>query len=183
MTAWIVVTVVSKSATSWEIATFITAWSSTIRNCAAPRTAKTPHLAMSHPRREYRLEVGFVLVRVGLGVVADRLVEALALTEVGGDRGRVSGAGMGAGEGRSAEAGIDRHPLRAHRLDLGAPLAVPELADVEVAAPTVEAVHGHPAEEHVAARLHQALADDDTTTMVVERAGTRKRLEDRGARL
>src|SRR5215212_1240858 len=51
MTAWIVVTVVSKSATSWEIATFITAWSRTIRNCAAPRTARTPHLAMTHPKR------------------------------------------------------------------------------------------------------------------------------------
>ena len=35
MTAWIVVTVVSKSATSWLIETFMTDWSSTITNWAA----------------------------------------------------------------------------------------------------------------------------------------------------
>src|SRR5215217_7588679 len=44
MTAWIVVTLVSKSATSCEIETFITDWSRTIRNCAAARTARTDHL-------------------------------------------------------------------------------------------------------------------------------------------
>ena len=43
MTTWIVVTVVSKSATSCEIDTFITDWSRTIRNCAAART-ESPHL-------------------------------------------------------------------------------------------------------------------------------------------
>ncbi len=41
MTAWIVVTSVSKSATSWLIDTFITAWSRTMRNCAAARTTRT----------------------------------------------------------------------------------------------------------------------------------------------
>ena len=41
MTAWMVVTSVSKSATSWLIDTFITAWSSTMRNCAAARTSST----------------------------------------------------------------------------------------------------------------------------------------------
>ncbi len=34
MTAWITVTVVSKSATSWLIDTFMTDWSRTITNCA-----------------------------------------------------------------------------------------------------------------------------------------------------
>ncbi len=34
MTAWIVVTVVSKSSTSWLMATFITDWSRTMMNCA-----------------------------------------------------------------------------------------------------------------------------------------------------
>ena len=37
MTAWIVVTVVSKSSTSWLIETFITDWSSTMRNCAVAK--------------------------------------------------------------------------------------------------------------------------------------------------
>src|SRR3954447_7115776 len=45
MTAWIVVTLVWKSATSCEIETFITAWSRTMRNCAAPRTARGFQLA------------------------------------------------------------------------------------------------------------------------------------------
>ncbi len=40
MTAWIVVTSVSKSLTSCEIDTFITAWSRTMRNWAAARTAR-----------------------------------------------------------------------------------------------------------------------------------------------
>ena len=48
-----VVTVVSKSSTSWLIATFITAWSSTIRNCASDRTMRGRHFFMvrrSYPR-------------------------------------------------------------------------------------------------------------------------------------
>src|SRR3954453_6535098 len=52
MTAWMVVTSVAKSSTSWEIETFITAWSRTIRNWAAPSTDSTfhPPLAMPVPR-------------------------------------------------------------------------------------------------------------------------------------
>src|SRR3954451_19547951 len=49
MTAWIVVTVVSKSATSWEIETFITAWSRTIRNCAAASTTRTDQRFIGRP--------------------------------------------------------------------------------------------------------------------------------------
>src|SRR6478752_6156730 len=40
MTAWIVVTVVSKSSTSVLIDTFMTDWSRTITNCAVPRASK-----------------------------------------------------------------------------------------------------------------------------------------------
>ena len=49
ITAWIVVTVVWKSATSWEIETFITDWSKTIRNCAAARTMRTGRLDIHSP--------------------------------------------------------------------------------------------------------------------------------------
>ena len=49
MTAWIVVTSVSKSATSCEIETFITDWSRTIRNWAAARTMRTDHLPIAQP--------------------------------------------------------------------------------------------------------------------------------------
>src|SRR6476660_159320 len=47
MTIWIVVTVVSKSSTSWEIATFITAWSRTIRNCAGASTNSGTHFRIA----------------------------------------------------------------------------------------------------------------------------------------
>ena len=43
ITAWIVVTVVSKSATSWLIETFITDWSSTMMNCAPARATSGSH--------------------------------------------------------------------------------------------------------------------------------------------
>ena len=43
MTAWIVVTVVSKSSTSWLIETFITDWSSTMTNCAVASATKGAH--------------------------------------------------------------------------------------------------------------------------------------------
>ena len=40
MTPWMVVTVVSKSSTSWLIETFMTAWSRTMRNWAMARAAR-----------------------------------------------------------------------------------------------------------------------------------------------
>ena len=43
ITAWIVVTVVSKSATSWLIETFMTDWSRTMMNWA-PASATSAHL-------------------------------------------------------------------------------------------------------------------------------------------
>src|SRR6056297_783828 len=46
MTAWIAVTSVSRSTTSWLMETFITAWSRTITNCAAASTASGTHLRM-----------------------------------------------------------------------------------------------------------------------------------------
>ena len=53
MTAWIVVTVVWKSLTSALIETFITDWSSTMRNCAvAKATSANPPLLVElvhHP--------------------------------------------------------------------------------------------------------------------------------------
>ena len=42
MTPWMVVTVVSKSSTSWLMETFITAWSRTMTNWAAASAARVP---------------------------------------------------------------------------------------------------------------------------------------------
>ncbi len=49
MIPWMVVTVVSKSTTSWLIDTFITEASSTIRNWVAPSTTSARHLVMPAP--------------------------------------------------------------------------------------------------------------------------------------
>ena len=48
--AWIVVTSVSRSSTSWEIETFMTVLSSTIRNWAAESTSRTFHFEMPATR-------------------------------------------------------------------------------------------------------------------------------------
>ena len=52
MAPCIAVTVVSRSDTTVEIETFITVPSSTITNCADPRTAMTPQRFMATPSRE-----------------------------------------------------------------------------------------------------------------------------------
>ena len=49
MTAWMVVTVVSKSSTSWLIETFITDWSSTMTNCAVARATNGNHRFIESP--------------------------------------------------------------------------------------------------------------------------------------
>ena len=51
ITAWIVVTVVSKSATSWLIETFITDWSRTMMNCAPASATSGSHFFIGVFRR------------------------------------------------------------------------------------------------------------------------------------
>src|SRR3954470_16008385 len=96
MTAWIVVTLVSKSATSCEIETFITAWSRTIRNCAAASTARTGHLLIGSSAEQLGLLSGELL----LG--QDPLLFQFAqLPELIDDRPSGSGRGGGlSGRGR-----------------------------------------------------------------------------------
>ena len=55
-----------------------------------------------------RFVVALVLVGVRDGEVGDRPVERVALTQVGGDRDPVAPARVRAGEGRAAEAGVER---------------------------------------------------------------------------
>ncbi len=51
ITAWIVVTVVSKSSTSWLIDTFMTDWSSTMTSCAVPSATSGNHFFIDVPAR------------------------------------------------------------------------------------------------------------------------------------
>jgi hypothetical protein len=53
------------------------------------------------------LVVALVLVGVAPGEVGNRLVEGAALAQVGGDRDRIAGAGVGPGQGPPADPGVD----------------------------------------------------------------------------
>jgi hypothetical protein len=54
--------------------------------------------------------VSLGLVGVGLCEVGDRLIEALALAQVGGDLNAITRAGVRPGQRPAAEAGIDYQP-------------------------------------------------------------------------
>src|SRR3954447_23008757 len=117
-----------------------------------------------------------VLVRIRLGELGERAVEAVPAAEVGGDRDRVSRPRVRACEDATAEPTVELHARRQHGLYLRRGLPVPELADVEVAALAIDAGRPEPAEEYVACRLHEALALDHTLALVGEFALVRERL-------
>ena len=91
-------------------------------------------------RPEQRLVVALALVGVGLGEVRDRAIEDVALTEVGGDREAIAGAGVRASQRPRAHLDVGPHDPRGHRVDVGGELPVPQLAAVEVARAPVEAL-------------------------------------------
>ena len=106
--------------------------------------------------------VALGLVGVGDGEVGDGLVEYVALAQVAADLGRLAGASVGTGQDMAAESAIVAHDGRREDLDYRLDLHVLELADIELPA------HGPfgPAEEEVARRLHEALADHDPLAVV-----------------
>ena len=86
---------------------------------------------------------------------------------------------MGARERPAADSRVLGHRGRVHRLDDRGALAVPQLADVEVALDAVDAGRAQPAEHDVAGGLHQPLALDDSLSVVGELAVAEERLEHR----
>src|SRR5438067_847502 len=118
-----------------------------------------------------------VLVGVELGELSDRLVEGRTLAEVGGDGDAVTRASVRPGQRPSTYLRVDLQRRRAHHVDVGGGLGVPELSDVEVPGLTVDPFGPHPAEEDVAGGLHQSLALHDPSTVVVELALPDERLE------
>ena len=61
------------------------------------------------------------LVGVGDGECRDRLVELVAVAELGGDRHRIAGAGVSARQGAAAERGIKRQRRLEPGTDIGEP--------------------------------------------------------------
>jgi glucose-6-phosphate 1-dehydrogenase len=89
MTAWIAVTVVSKSLTSWLIDTFITAWSSTITNWAAARIASGAHFFTAGSWHTGRVRGDMVarmtLTGLSAGAVSTAPADALVVFGISGD--------------------------------------------------------------------------------------------------
>ena len=114
------------------------------------------------------VEVG--LVGVQLGEVGDRVVEAVALAEVRGDRDAIAGAGMGAGQ-RGGGRASNATPSGTIYSTSNDPFPSRGSAQVEVSLRRP----GHasfPAEEDVAGRLHQPLPDDDALPWFLKRSLT-----------
>src|SRR4051812_1977395 len=111
--------------------------------------------------------VVFVLIRVFLGEIGDRLVELAGAAEVGGQGDAVAGSCVRPGQGPSAHAGVDLHAGRSHLLDRRGEFPVLELAYVVVSVDLVRAGHVGPAEEDVAFGLHQVLPGGDPLALLV----------------
>ena len=90
---------------------------------------------------------------------------------------------MGAGQRPAAHLPVERHPLGGHHLDLGGAFPVLQLAGVEVALDVVDAGHPLPAEEDVAAGLHQVLTGHDPLAVIRVAALADVLLHHRGLRL
>jgi len=116
--------------------------------------------------------VAFVLVGVGDGEPCDGLVEDVGTAQVGGDGDLVPGTGVRAGQGPAAGLTVESHAAPCQGLDVDGVLPVPQLADVVVMSGAVRAGFGAlPAQEDVAAGLHQPLAGDHPLAHVRVLAG------------
>src|SRR3990170_1442276 len=112
MTPWMVVTVVSKSSTSWLIETFMTAWSRTMTNWAAASAASEPESFMGTPPArdgiraspQSGLEIGGLLSRLLFRCLVDPLLLLVVVD-------RPCGAGDDARRRHSS----DDRPHGAHR--------------------------------------------------------------------
>ena len=134
-------------------------------------------------RLAQRVVVPLVLLGVGVGEVGDGAVEDVAGAQVRGDGDAVAGARVRARQHPGAHLGVGVPRALGHRRDVERPLAVPELAHVEVVGLAVEPGHAVPAEQDVADRLHQPLALDHAPPGVAEPAAPDEALQHGGLRL
>ena len=130
------------------------------------------------------LEVALVLIRVGLGEVAHRAIEGIPLAEIGGDRDPVAGAGVGPCQGPSAElprrAPSSRGSSARSRPSPCRPRAGARRSRGSLA---VRIRSRQPAEEDVTGGLHQPLALDHASALLLEPALAGEALEHRRLRL
>ena len=116
------------------------------------------------------------LVGVGLRERRHRVLERVVGPEVAGDRRRLTGPGVPAGQRPRAELAPGGEILERHRLDDRTALLVLVLADVGVTALPPDA----PAEKDVARRLEPTLPGDDPLAVTGPAARSQVALVDRG---
>src|SRR6266568_4811865 len=123
-------------------------------------------------RVDERLVVTLVLIGVRAGELRNGLVEYARAAQVGGDGDPVAGAGVCPRQRPAAERAVHPQAARHHGLDGEGEFPVPQLADIEVTRPPVQAGLGPlPAQEDVAGRLHQPLARHHPLALVGVLAG------------
>src|SRR5664279_67398 len=161
----------------------ITAWSGVpprSASIARVRSAASHSFDCGHSAgadgRDECLVVQVVLVGVALGEVGDGPVERVVGAEVVGDGDRVTGAGVGAGQGPPAQARIELQSGGGHGVHERGGLHVPQLPPVVV--PVLLDALG-PAQVDVAGGLHHPLSLDDPFPRVAVAALGQVVLQDR----
>jgi hypothetical protein len=131
-------------------------------------------------RVDQGLIVTLVLVGVSGGEPRDGLVEDVRAAQVGRDGDPVAGPRVRPGQRPAAQRAVHLQPFRAKQGDLDGEFPVPQLPDVEVPGPPVQACLGAlPAQEDVGRRLHQPLAGDHSLALVGILAGADEPAEHR----
>ena len=120
-----------------------------------------PGLGNDPPRfycGDQRSIVPLCLIRVGDGKLGHGLGKRVVLADVSGDGRRIAGSGVGLGQAPGAEVDVRFEVGLVHQFDVRRALHILELTPVVVAIGLIVSV---PAQEHVAAGLHEPLRHDN----------------------
>src|SRR3984885_13442820 len=126
------------------------------------------------------LIIPFVLIGISVGKGAHRSVARVPGAERGPDRARVPWACVSTSEGPAAQLAVAAEGVRVEHVDGSRALAVPQLANVEVAVDAGDPLGWpDPPQHDVACRLHQSLALHHALAVVRELAAPEIRLQHR----
>ncbi|MBU4335105.1 MAG: DUF2252 domain-containing protein, partial [Actinobacteria bacterium] len=125
------------------------------------------HAALLHGLHEEPV-VTFVAVGVAEGELAERPFEGVLAAQVGRECHPVARPGVCPRERPAAQPGVGGHPARHHLLDVDRALPVTQLAHV-VVDPVAAVTAARPAQEDVAAGLHESLAEHYTLVGVAHK--------------
>lgn len=121
--------------------------------------------------------IALVLIGIFNGELTDRVIEDVAGTQIAGDHRGIARTRMCPGQRPATQPSISSQCIAIPTFEDGADFDVAELAHIIVA---IVLAPG-PTQKHIACRLHQVLADDDTLAVIRVTAFTCIRLKHRGA--